>query len=232
MQNQKYYEDKDGKAPYQMYYPGVDGYWPLGRWRRWVWSLFEPWNKLLNNKWRLHPSRYPFPAEEEWAHPIGSCWHLPCAVRVNFGVFMYTRCAVPVTENLSRVIYFHHRRKPRTKLGEWVLTAWFYAYFNYWLHYNFSGQDALVAAPCRFWTKENLSATDSHLVLLRKLITERSRDAKLRRSKLDEDRFESEQMLYERQARSEVAVENSLEVAASIEDRSEEMRTASSRFSR
>ena len=30
---ERYYYDEDGNIPYQMYYPGVDGKWPLTKWR-------------------------------------------------------------------------------------------------------------------------------------------------------------------------------------------------------
>ena len=175
MKNQNYYADeKTGTEPFQLYYPGVDGVWPIGQWRRWVWALCKPFVRLGMNKWRK-----PYKSgSEEWADVASSLWHLPSMVRVNWGFFAFTRVAVPVTENLSRVIYFHHRPKMSTAIGRLFQKAWFYGYFNYWMHYNFSGQDGEVAAPCRYWTDENLSATDSHLVMLRKLVTERSRDAK------------------------------------------------------
>lgn len=181
MNNQKYYADKEtGVEPLQLYYPGVDAHWPIGRWRAWLWAAFRPWYKLVYNSWRLRPSVYPYKSPEEWAADVGgSAWHLPCMVRVNFGVFHYTRSAVPVNANMSRIVYFHHRKRaPFGVFGEAFQRLWFYSYFNYWLHYNFSGADGDVAAPCRYWTKEHLSATDSHLVMLRKLVTERSRDAK------------------------------------------------------
>jgi hypothetical protein len=176
MKNQNYYVDPEtGKEPYQLYYPGVDGHWPIGQWRRWLWKLCEPVSKyLVMNRWRK-PYRS---GAEEWADVTSSLWHLPSMVRVNFGFFAFTRVAVPVTENLCRVIYFHHRPKMKLAIGRLIQRLWFYGYFNYWLHYNFSGQDGTVAAPCRYWTSEILSSTDSHLVMLRKLVTERSRDAK------------------------------------------------------
>jgi hypothetical protein len=35
---EKYYEYENAVVPYQMYYPGVDGLWPLHRWRLlWTW---------------------------------------------------------------------------------------------------------------------------------------------------------------------------------------------------
>jgi len=218
MKNQNYYADKaTGKEPLQLYYPGVDGYWPLGQWRSWLWALFRPWYKLVYNPWRMSPKRYPYRAPEEWAGDAGvSAWHLPCMVRVNFGVFSLTRSAVPVTANLSRVVYFHHRRRaPFGILGAAVQHVWFHAYFNYWLHYNFSGADGQVAAPCRYWTEENLSATDSHLVMLRKLVTERSRDAKMARGTQEKQEIPGSELRFfrEQQARGD-QVDQSLDEAA------------------
>ena len=167
------YVDASGEEPYQLYYPGVDAVWPTGRWRRWLWALFTPWSKVVLNRWRK-----PYRTVEEWAgNPGVAGWHLPCTVRVNGGYYALTRFAVPVTEELSRIIYFHHRPKARWAIGRLMQVAWFHAYFNWWFHYNFSSQDGDVAAPCRYWTDENLSSTDSHLVMLRKLVTEGSRDA-------------------------------------------------------
>ena len=175
-----YYADDSGVEPYQLYYPGVDGHWPIGQWRRWLWTLFKPWNALVYNKWRM---RNFYKSTEEWASDPGIAgWHLPCMVRVNFGAYTLTRYSVAVTENLSRIVYFHHRRKAGWAIARLIQKLWFHCYFNWWLHYNFSAQDGDVAAPCRYWTPENLSSTDSHLMMLRKLVTERSRDV-LRRKR-------------------------------------------------
>jgi len=160
--NRGYYA-KDGQpAPYQMYYPGVDGVWPLHRWRllwRWFFMLFNERKK-------------DYATPEEWS----SAHHLPCAVRVNYGSYMYTRYAVPVKPNLSRILYFHHARRD-SALGRLWERAHFFLFHNWSQNYNFSAQDNDVASPCRFFTPEHLSATDSHLVALRKLILEGSRDA-------------------------------------------------------
>ena len=39
---ERYYYDEDGNIPYQMYYPGVDGVWPLHRWRL-LWTWYFDW---------------------------------------------------------------------------------------------------------------------------------------------------------------------------------------------
>jgi hypothetical protein len=160
--NQSYYA-KEGKMPYQMYYPGIRGFWPLHRWRL-LWTWF------FRRVFARGGPRFETP--EEWS----SAHHLPCAVRVNYGPFMYTRFAVPVRANVSRQVLFHTARKG-TALGGMLERARFYLFQNWLQNYNFSRQDNEVASPCRYWTPEHLSATDSHLVLLRKVIVERSRDA-------------------------------------------------------
>jgi hypothetical protein len=153
-----------------MYYPGVDGVWPQYRLRR-LWQPF--FNRI--GKERMRRQTYDTPAE--WA----SAHHLPSGVRVNYGRHMYTRYAVPVDANRSRIVFFHMRRLP-TKFARLTERIYFFLLHNYLQNYNFSAQDSTVAAPCRFWTKEFLSPTDSHLIMLRRLIRERSRDAVRRRS--------------------------------------------------
>lgn len=160
--NQSYYA-KDGNTPFQMYYPGVDGVWPLHRWRLlWSWAFKKVFVK-----------RGPrFDTPEEWS----SAHHLPCAIRVNYGPYMYTRYAVPVKANVSRQVLFHSARR-KSALARMREKLRFYLFHNWVQNYNFSKQDNVVAGPCRYWTPEHLSATDSHLVLLRKVVVGQSRDA-------------------------------------------------------
>lgn len=165
--HQEYYGA--GNPSRAMYYPGVDGVWPLFRIRR----LWQPFFNRMSDKMR----KMKYETPDEWA----SAHHLPCEVRVNYGRHMYTRYAVPVEANISRIVIFHMRRLP-TKFGRAMETAYFWLMHNWLQNYNFSGQDSTVAAPCRYFTTENLSPTDSHLLLLRRLITQRSRDARRRES--------------------------------------------------
>jgi phenylpropionate dioxygenase-like ring-hydroxylating dioxygenase large terminal subunit len=161
--NKSYYADKHGEVPHQMYYPGVEGLWPLHRWRV-IWGPF--FQKYVLNK-------VEFKTPEEWS----GGHHLPCTVRSRIGGRgMYTRYAVPVKANLSRVVYFHSAR-PENELHRLWERLCFYAFYNWMIHYNFSGQDNGATAPCRYWTPEYLSPTDSHLILLRKFVVEGSRDA-------------------------------------------------------
>jgi phenylpropionate dioxygenase-like ring-hydroxylating dioxygenase large terminal subunit len=159
-----------GNPSRAMHYPGVNGVWPMYRWRR----LWHPFFNKLGERMRKHTFETP----PEWA----SAHHLPCEVRVNYGRHMYTRYAVPLEANMSRIVIFHSRRLP-TKFARLKERIYFALLHNWVQNYNFSGQDSAVAAPCRYWTTENLSPTDSHLILLRRLIRDRSRDALRRKSR-------------------------------------------------
>ncbi len=160
-EGQDYYA-KDGKVPHQMYYPGVDGVWPLHRWRLlWQW-FFERFAK------RARYDRVP----EEWK--LGH--HLPCMVRTGGN---NTRYAVAVKHDLSRIVYFYFA---------WPGNGWRrllkrlqFKFVQMPLEYNFSNQDNGAASPCRYWTPEYLSATDGQVVRLRKLIAHESRDAQRRK---------------------------------------------------
>ena len=171
------YADEAGQVPYQLEYPGVGGVWPLGRWRQLVWRAFRPWYRfVVFSDWRKARSAFPYATADEWADGAGTyCWHLPGIVRINSGIFMYTRFAVPVAPNLSRIVYVHNRRV-RTTFGRALVRLWFAMYFNWWKNYNFSGQDNRIASPTRYWTPENLAPTDSMMVAIRRMVVFGSRD--------------------------------------------------------
>jgi len=165
--NQKtagYYRDENGNVPYQMYYPRIDGKWPLHRWRlTWVWA-FKAAAKLQKFK--------QFKTPEEWQG-----MRLPGMQRlgpVGGPESMYTRWCVPVEKDLTRVVYFY-AREVKTKAGRsWNRFA-FNLYRNWLGHYNFSDQDYDAMRSCRYQYPEFLSATDSHVVAERRLITEHAR---------------------------------------------------------
>jgi len=161
----KYYA-KDGKVPYQMYYAGVDGVWPLNRWRllwQWIFEFFKTLEK-----------KRPFDKYDEW----GQGHHLPGVVRSGGGS---TRYAIAVGPNLSRILYFYFPRATNRLMGVLKKTYYYLLYLP--LEYNFSNQDGWGTSSCRYWTPEHLSPTDSQLVILRKLVTEASRDAEKRRAR-------------------------------------------------
>ncbi len=163
------YYAKDGKVPYQMYYPGVDGVWPRYRFRllwQWFFKLFFGSGK-----------RRPFEKYDEW----GQGHHLPCAVRTGGGS---TRYAVPVGPNLSRIVYFYFPVASSRISRVWKKLN--FLLIRNALEYNFSSQDGRGAASCRFWTPEHLAPTDSQIVIFRKMITELSRDATRKKAQLSE----------------------------------------------
>lgn len=165
--NQDYYADADGKVPYQMYYPGVDAYWPKHRWRL-LWQRFTKRFVSHERRWKHYG-----PAEWQLGH------HLPSLVRTGGG---NTRYAVPVKANLSRIVHFYfapRREQLRQRAWQWF----FYMGIHNPLHYNFSAMDDGAASQCRFWTPEQLSSTDAQVVVLRRMIVERSRDALRAREK-------------------------------------------------
>jgi phenylpropionate dioxygenase-like ring-hydroxylating dioxygenase large terminal subunit len=230
-QNQTHYLAEDGTLPYKMHYPGVEGTWPRTNVRKALWWLFTPWNKyVVYSGWRKRLSRLPYQEVEEWGGGQtrgGGGWHLPSMVRINFGLFVYTRYVVPVSETTSRVIYWNTRRT-RSVLTRAVLRVWFRGYFNYFLHYNFSGQDMRAAAPCRYWTEETLAPTDSQMVMLRKLITEKSRDA-VRLKKLRAPvEASNESAMFELSEKTGIDVQRSVEEAQHTHDSADDRAAAAS----
>jgi len=158
--NQNYYADADGRMPYQMYYPGIDAHWPKHRWR-------QLWIPIIQRLLKTG-GRKSHRGSDEWQ--LGH--HLPSIVRTGGG---NTRYSVPVKANLSRIVHFYFPAKRRglAKLWEWM----YYGLIYNPLHYEFSGADDGAASQCRFWAPEHLSPTDAQVVVLRRMVVERSRDA-------------------------------------------------------
>ena len=90
---------------------------------------------------------------------------------------MYTRCAVPVDENLTRAIYYFSTR-PKTGLGRIYDRLTFKFFLEWMIHFNFSDQDYDAMRSCRYQYPEFLSSTDSVIVSLRRLVAERARGVK------------------------------------------------------
>jgi hypothetical protein len=84
---------------------------------------------------------------------------------------------VPVEESLTRVVYFRSRRV-RTHVGRFWQRLAFTLYRNWLQNYNFSDQDYDAMYSARYQYPEYLSATDSHVVAQRRLITEHARGLK------------------------------------------------------
>jgi hypothetical protein len=162
-----YYADEKGKIPYQMYYPRIEGYWPLHHYRlAWVW--FFKWMAKFH-----HFKRFETP--DEWQG-----MRLPGMQRlgpVGGPESQYTRWCVPVDKDLTRVVYLYARRV-ETPLGRAWARFSFHAYRNWLGHYNFSDQDYDAMRSCRYQYPEYLSATDSHVVAERRLVVEHGRGVK------------------------------------------------------
>jgi nitrite reductase/ring-hydroxylating ferredoxin subunit len=155
------YYAKDGKLPYQMYYPRVGGYWPLRRGRLlWAW-LFELLDRHLYRKAPL------LEGPEEWRGGM----HLPGMQRIPH---LYTRYCVPVEENLTRVIFFRSRRI-KSRLGRLYERLSFRLLIEWLNHYNFSNQDYDAMGTTRWQFPEHLSSTDSFVIAERHLVANLAR---------------------------------------------------------
>ena len=164
-----YYADDSGKIPYQFYHPRVDGYWPMHRYRLlWTW-FFDAWRKLRPIS---RHARFQNPAEWEGQR-------LPGMARNNHHTHMYTRWAVPVDANLTRATYFFSTR-PKNALGRLYDRLCFKLILNWMYFYNFSDQDYDAMRSCRYQHPEYLSATDSVVVALRRLVGDEARGAEHR----------------------------------------------------
>jgi phenylpropionate dioxygenase-like ring-hydroxylating dioxygenase large terminal subunit len=152
-------KDRRKGRPYQEYYPLLGRKWPEHRWRYlWTWA-FE-WGDRVRAKFRP-----PFQVSEEW----GTGQHLPSAVRLNYGTHMYTRWAIPVTENETRMFYFHAARRA-TWLGrvhEWLQWNLFH---NWAMNKNFSEQDGPGAIDLYYDRPERPSISDQQTIEWRKMV--------------------------------------------------------------
>ena len=143
-------------APYDLYPDGRR--WPLTNYRRyWTWLL-----RPLAERARRH---IPPPRTARWC----SGHHLPGMFRAEFAYDFYTRMCVPVTENLTRVWYYHYLR-PRHDLERAWQRFLYAAFHRFIIEYNFSRQDERVMLRQRYDTPEKLSATDAEVIQWRRLV--------------------------------------------------------------
>ena len=145
--------------PYQEFYPLLGVQWPAHRWR-----LLWTWFFKLADKVR-YKFRKPFQVSEEW----GTGQHLPSVVRLNYGTHMYTRYAVPVAENETRMFYFHVARRA-TWLGRLHETIQWNLFHNWAMNKNFSEQDSPGAIDLYYDRPERLSVSDQQTIEWRKLV--------------------------------------------------------------
>ena len=175
---ERYYYDENGDIPYQMYYPGVDGVWPLHRWRLlWTWFTDRKAKRRGRQAERGRSSEPNTPEDNEWH---GN--RLPGMSRFgsNGGDFQSTRWAVPVEPNLTRMVYLNvewYSAKPGrvTRLVKGLTRP----YRNWELNFNSRNQDYDAEKYVQYTAPEYMSGTDAVVVATRRLFTEDARDVKL-----------------------------------------------------
>jgi phenylpropionate dioxygenase-like ring-hydroxylating dioxygenase large terminal subunit len=197
---EKYYYDEEGNIPYQMYYPGVNGVWPLHRWRL-LWTWFFDWRARRQGQdpGRQRPPQADYPDVTEW-----NGTRLPGMSRTggNNRYFRSTRWAVPVEENLTRMVYLNverYSRPPSLLRRFWSSVTW--PYRNWELNFNFRNQDYDAEKYVQYSFPEYLSSTDSVVVAMRRLFVEHARDVQRRREREEELPESMEETLAEQMVR-------------------------------
>ena len=114
--------------------------------------------------WRRYATGYPDPEQREefsWpTDPSDRRSHIPRGV--------------PVEGNLTRIWYFSAWRN-RGKIRRFMTRASFKLYKRAVFDLDYGGQDYRAAKSVRYNNPERLSASDSHLIQIRTLITEYGR---------------------------------------------------------
>ena len=174
-----YYHDEKGDIPYQMYYPGVKGVWPLHRWRLlWAWIADRKRKQnRRNKKAQFDPEQGQRKKLSRWE---GTC--LPGMSRGGTGGMgndRSTRWPVPVGESLTRMVYLNVEQYT-TAPGPWarLVSAVTWPGRNWLLNYNFRNQDVWAEQYGQYDGPEYLSSTDSVVIAMRKLFTEHARGVK------------------------------------------------------
>ncbi|MEX2431135.1 MAG: aromatic ring-hydroxylating dioxygenase subunit alpha [Dehalococcoidia bacterium] len=179
---ERYYYDENGNIPYQMYYPGVDGVWPLHRWRllwSWIWAR-KARNRGANTRWGDgRNAGQPAPrGDDEWQGT-----RLPSISAKGTGgktKYRSHRWAVPVEKDMTRIVYINIERymeKPSPLTRVWKGFTW---PLRNWQHnFNFRYADVDAERTCQYHLPEYLSATDSTVVVIRKVLAEYARGVRM-----------------------------------------------------
>ncbi len=150
---------RDTAEQVQDFYPGLNEMWPRTTRRNgWVWFF----NAIKKAIFALHE---PYKASDDWE----TGQHLPCMVRINYRTYMWTRWAVPVSENVTRMFYFHaaHRKTAIGRAWEWLT---YHCYHHWVMDRNFSAQDAPAAINAYYDRPEFLAPTDAQLASWRRFL--------------------------------------------------------------
>ncbi len=178
---ERYYYDEDGKGLYQMYYPGVDGVWPLHRTRllwSWIWERGRQNRRDTNQRWgtgqRQNGPQLQGRGDDSWQGT-----RLPSISAKGTGgasKFRSHHWAVPVDRDMTRIVYVNIERylEPPsivTKIHRglsWPIRNWSH-------NFNFRWADVDAERTCRYEVPEYLPPTDSTVVVIRKVLTEYAR---------------------------------------------------------
>lgn len=173
---ERYYADEDGKIPYQMYYPGVDGVWPLSRWRL-LWTWFYDWKRARRRGGtKADSSGGPVRSgdgNDEW---LGT--HLPGMSRTGGAnpKFRSTRWPIPVERDMTRLVYLNvERYAKKPALLTRLMSSLSWPTRNWILNFNFRNPDYDAERTCQYDLPEVLSSTDSTVVAIRKLMVDYAR---------------------------------------------------------
>jgi nitrite reductase/ring-hydroxylating ferredoxin subunit len=120
---------------------------------------------------RRNIDRRMFVTDREW-----SFMHLPGVLRAPNPGYMYTRTVVPISEDASRIFYFHTRR-PSAPVHRVYYRAAHAIFYRWYYNRNFSGQDAKVLENQSYTTSEKLSGSDVVTIEWRKLVLRNARRA-------------------------------------------------------
>jgi len=197
---ENFYYDDEGNIPYQMYYPGVDGVWPLHKWRLlWTWFFDRKAKRRGQPAGRQRPDSADTPDVNEW-----NGTRLPGMSRTggNNRDFRSTRWPVPVEENLTRMVYLNVERYSTAPsvLRRFIKGAT-WPYRNWLLNFNFRNQDYDAEKYVQYDMPEYLSSTDSVVVAMRRLFVEHARDVTRRREREEEAPESMEETVAEQQVR-------------------------------
>ena len=166
------YYRKDGKIPYQMYYPRANAHWPLHHWRLlWTWISERGYGQSLARPRNGNGSQPAVSNPDEWGG-IGFGQRLPSMRRAALGKQLGTRWCVPVEIDLTRLLYISASWPKGFTRFRRKLT---WPYQNWLAHFNFQSQDKDAVATVQYQYPEFLSSTDSYVVAFRKLITDHAR---------------------------------------------------------
>jgi phenylpropionate dioxygenase-like ring-hydroxylating dioxygenase large terminal subunit len=144
----------------KQHFPELGHHWPKSQWRKaWTWAF--DWNsrRVRSMKGMSHV--------REWS---GVGQHLPSYVRRDENAFVYTRCSVPIDEELTREVYYHWG-KASNWIGRVYAALHWHLFGNWSFNINFSQQDLKAVNNQRYDTDENFGPNDMTLVWWRRLCT-------------------------------------------------------------